>query len=249
MNDNATSGNFTEQLIALRTHYQTQIAVLEHQATHAREQVAHINALLIDQLISTETTVLEDGTPPALLAEAVERLQEALPLATPSKQTTPKQKEKATAQAQPAPESQTAPANTPESPPASAGDAPDAPTSQPKQAPQQNPRIILPLQPPYVGMSKIDAVSKIMQEQPGKILHVDDLIHALFGDLSLEDLKAERQRMKSVMTQGIKSGRWVKVKTVPSSYVIDSVVEPQKATPSKSAPRKTQGRRNGRASA
>ena len=257
---NVTFGNFAEQLIALRDHYQAQLAAHEQQAVHAREQLSHINALLLDQLVSPETAVLEElsngHSSSALLAAAVEQLQESAPL--PAKLESSPSKRKPTAKSKPpkkpvpteskaeSPELEiqaaaptaSAPVSTAPAPRETEVDTESGDEPQPEDLPKRNSRIILPLQAPYEGMSKIDATTKVMQEQAGKILHVDDLIHALFGELSTEDLKAERVRMKSVMTQGIKSGRWVKVKNVPSSYVIDSVLEGAGSEPPKQAPAK-----------
>ena len=74
----------------------------------------------------------------------------------------------------------------------------------------------------FEGMSKIDAVAKIFQDNHGKILHLDDIIEELLGELSLAELEAERIRMKNVMGRGVKRGLWTKVQNVPLSYILES---------------------------
>ena len=97
--------------------------------------------------------------------------------------------------------------------------------------------------PAYVGMSKIDAVAKIFQDNLGKILHIDDVIDRLLGELSPADLKAERIRMKDVMARGVKRGLWSKVHKVALSYILEAPSEKKRGTGKKTtknrSPRKS----------
>ncbi|NCJ08364.1 hypothetical protein GS597_17995 [Synechococcales cyanobacterium C] len=212
-------GSFVDKLLALRGHYQSLVATHEYQANHAREQLNHINALLVEQWVPTELT-------PS--AEVPLKKPEPLSL----QGTLPANPRSLEAQVSASESLQPQPLPTPEPTPQStqkkrAGAKRPKPTSSqtPPSPPTQDPKIILPMRPAYVGLSKIDAVAKVMQERAGKILHVDDIIFELFGELDAADLKAERVRTKNVMIRGVNVGRWVKVKNVPSSYVVDTVLE------------------------
>lgn len=91
----------------------------------------------------------------------------------------------------------------------------------------------LPLLPPYAGLSKIDATAAVFQEHPGQVLHIDELIEQLFGDLDSAELQAERIRMKDVMVRGVKRGLWKKVPKVPLSYILERPAQSQ--TPSRAS--------------
>ena len=90
---------------------------------------------------------------------------------------------------------------------------------------------------PYDQMTKMDAISQIMEKNPGKVMHTDDLIMELFGELSSEQHKAERGRMKSAMYIGCKDKRWKKVPKKQMCYVFESHL---KTEPKKSSSPKTQ---------
>jgi hypothetical protein len=77
----------------------------------------------------------------------------------------------------------------------------------------------LPLLPTYAELSKGDAIAQILGQHPGEVLHHDTIIQTLYGDLSPEDLKEERVRIKTALTTGVKAGKWKKA-PVPSSYFL-----------------------------
>ncbi|KAI9129159.1 hypothetical protein [Acaryochloris sp. CCMEE 5410] len=81
---------------------------------------------------------------------------------------------------------------------------------------------VLKMNKPYDKMTKIDAISKIMQENPGKVMHTDDLSLILFGKLTPEQHKAERARMKTLMYRGVDQNRWLKVPKKQMRYVFES---------------------------
>jgi hypothetical protein len=55
---------FQETLLALRDRYLALVTTTAQQASHAREQLNHINALLVDQIIEPGTSA---SAPPAEL--------------------------------------------------------------------------------------------------------------------------------------------------------------------------------------
>lgn len=87
------------------------------------------------------------------------------------------------------------------------------------QAPGQSPRIILPMHSDFTGLSKIEAVEKVMAEYPGKPVHIDTIIDRLFGTLSNAEAKAEKGRMKDVMNRGRDRKLWNKA-PAPLSFVM-----------------------------
>jgi hypothetical protein len=79
---------------------------------------------------------------------------------------------------------------------------------------------ILALPTQYEGLSKIEAVAKVLQENPGQVVHIDAIIAKLYGTLSPEETAAERVRMKDVMKRGIERKLWKKAPGIPSSIVL-----------------------------
>jgi hypothetical protein len=77
----------------------------------------------------------------------------------------------------------------------------------------------LTLLPAYAELSKGDAIAQVLGQYPGEVLHHDTIIQTLYGDLSLEELKAERTRIKTALLTGVKDGKWQKA-SVPSSYFL-----------------------------
>jgi hypothetical protein len=82
-------------------------------------------------------------------------------------------------------------------------------------------RISFPLLPAYQGKSKLDAISTVLEENQGKVVHQDDIIKELYGELSPEALKVERLRMKAALHQGVNKKLWQKA-SAPSTYIVKS---------------------------
>jgi hypothetical protein len=89
--------------------------------------------------------------------------------------------------------------------------------AKPEAAPA--PRISFELLPAYQGKSKLDAIATVLEENQGKVVHQDDIIQELYGELSPEALKVERLRMKAALRQGVKKKLWQK-SPKPSSYIL-----------------------------
>jgi hypothetical protein len=79
---------------------------------------------------------------------------------------------------------------------------------------------VLSLPAQYAGLSKIDAVAKVLEEDLGTVMHMDEIIRHLYGKLTDNELKLEKVRMKDVMTRGVQRKLWQKAKGVPSSIVM-----------------------------
>lgn len=77
-----------------------------------------------------------------------------------------------------------------------------------------------PLLPQYEHLSKSEAVEKLLQEEAGNILHIDDIIRYLYGELATPTFKAEKNKLYNTLNQGIGKGLWNKVPGKPSCYTI-----------------------------
>lgn len=80
-------------------------------------------------------------------------------------------------------------------------------------------RISLPLLSSFDGMTKLEAIASVLEKNRGEILHHDTIIQSLYGDLNLEELKAERVRIKTALLGGVKHEKWQKA-SVASSYFL-----------------------------
>jgi hypothetical protein len=106
------------------------------------------------------------------------------------------------------------------------------------QSKTQGTKIILPMHKDFEGLSKIDAVVKVMSENPGIIVNIDDIIERLFGRLSLAEYNAEKGRMKDVMSRGLRLGLWRKA-NLPLSFIAgEAKVSGRRAVGAKAPTRK-----------
>jgi hypothetical protein len=118
----------------------------------------------------------------------------------------------------------------------------------PKKSSSRGREQVLSLPAEYAGLSKIDTVAKVLDENKGKVMHMDDIIEQLYGKLSGDDLKAEKVRMKDVMTRGVKRKLWRKAEGVPSSIIggSQSQSSPSPGAPTASATESASNKRPGR---
>jgi hypothetical protein len=196
--------NPTTPLIELRHHYQNIIAQSEYQATQAKAQIEHIDALLVNGLIQVqEPAVLKADivlNVPALAAAPTVELESETKTSSPDF-------------TQPAPQKPALKTRVTKAKPQAKTDK-----SQAKVA--SSGRESFPLLPAYQGMTKLEAISQILSEQSGHVLHQDTIIQLLYGDLSPEVLKVESRRMRASLFQGVTKGLWQRALKQPSSYVV-----------------------------
>ncbi|MGB8702251.1 MAG: hypothetical protein WCD18_22775 [Thermosynechococcaceae cyanobacterium] len=225
-------------LIELREHYRNLLTQYEREAAHAKSQLEHVEVLLLDSLLpepvlpTLEASLAADL--PALPAASESKVSPTVPPsgkgASRSTGRVKNKSTKATPVTNPTPEPEVATASPVADPPPSQAIVPKgkkAPNASKGKA--QGPALILPLPPEFAALKKIDAVAHILAESPGAAVHVDHIIERLYGDLSVQDYKAEKVRMKDVMARGIRRGLWEKA-PVPMSYF---VAAPVQATPVK----------------
>jgi hypothetical protein len=217
MSTNHSQPSFTDNLIAMREHYQSLLVNYEAQTTHARDQLAHINALLVEQFVPAP----EHASVPYHAELHASELPRALTGALDS----------IFASAPTEPEPVSVPSDTISSKPSSEKISDNGTAESLKTKPKSarsfvtrkgtKPESKLPILAPYTGMSKVEAAAKIMQEQSGKVVHLDQIIHALHGELSETDLKVERDRMRNTLNRAIHQGLLAKVKNQEMSYTLD----------------------------
>jgi hypothetical protein len=192
----------TIQLIALKSQYEQALTEADAKATHVREQLSHINALLLNQLVPSGTITslrahIEPSATALALRPQVEDANAPIPLLTfeeglsqgkgQPRTVKPRQKKAASA------------------------------ASKPTQASRKGSS--LTLVPAYQGLKRLDAIAKVLSTKRGNEVTLDTLTQSLFGDLNTTEHKKERLRLKTLLYQGVKQGLWQKAAT-PSSYLI-----------------------------
>jgi hypothetical protein len=291
----AVNQQFTESLLQLKAHYQALRSQHSQKNQNAKEQIAHVNALLADSLVLqhsqqqpisiqsatreqqalsgasvnngeelhrqspelereskpleiSQQIILDDGqgvgdgaiTTPTKespqqnleVAESPESLQVSEPqIPTDSHQVDP----------QPELEPPTELPDVEDSP----SNAERAPFDQSVTSPSARHAALLktPLLPQYEHLTKSEAVEKLLQENGGKVLHLNYIIRALHGELKPEDIAAEKSRMSDSLKKGIAKGLWDRVPDSPGYYTIDMKLVDSEVSPKKVEERKPQRRK------
>jgi hypothetical protein len=193
----------TDSLIALKTQYERSLTEATTKANYLREQLSHVNALLLNQLLQG------NGVAPQRTQIGLDVPVEVIAL-TP---VAPVPVTEVTASDLPKPEARERKAKAPAT-------AKSTAPAKAKPAPAKS-RKSLEVLPAYRGMSKREAIAQILEQRSGEVLHHDTIIQTLYGDLSPQDIKDERVRIKTALLTGVKDGKWQKA-FEPSSYFIKS---------------------------
>ena len=81
--------------------------------------------------------------------------------------------------------------------------------------------------PTYQGMNQIEALSLLLSEHSGTVLHLDFIVRSLYGELKHSLLKVIKNRVGSSLKQGVEQKLWARVTDSPGCYTKDlSLVEP-----------------------
>jgi hypothetical protein len=201
--------NLTDSLIALKTQYERSLTEANTKASHLREQLSHVNALLLNQLLQGNGVVPQQtqsaaDVPVEAIAPAPAKFLAISPAAEAS---TPIPKTKATLKPKAAPE-----------PSLVSG--------------KRNPR---PLLPAYQGLTRLEAISQLLQTTPGQDVTTEQVSERLFGKLSAAELKVERKSLNTQMYQGVVRKLWQKG-TAPGSFTISALTSSKSAQPTFKAP-------------
>jgi hypothetical protein len=206
--------NFTDSLIALKSQYERSLTAANTKASHLREQLSHVNALLLNQLLPSNGVLpqLTQSAADVPVVEAMLTLQESAPSSAQSSAASAKAKGSGRK-----PKAQTTKAEA-EVAIATVETEPAADLTPAAAVKKRNSLNVLPA---FEGMTKLDAIATVLGQNLGEVLHQDTIIQMLFGDLSLEDLKKERIRMDTLLRNGVKNNKWKKA-PVPASYVLEA---------------------------
>lgn len=75
--------------------------------------------------------------------------------------------------------------------------------------------------PLYQELNLVDAISVIVRENSGKILNIDFVARALYGELSGQALTKAKERVGKALWSGAKQKRWQRVPKRLGSYTLD----------------------------
>lgn len=196
-------------LISLKSQYEYALTEANSRSGYLREQLSHVNALLLNQLLPTHSLKplrpqVESIAPTLALRAPIEPAEDQ-PVSTPSLTVT-----------EPISVSNNVPVSKPHTQKRTAS------RSIPKAEKAPSKRNSLTLLPAYQGLKKLDAIAQVLEAARNQEVSIDSVVQTLYGNLSTAEHKAERLRMKTALFQGVQKGMWQKA-TTPSSYFIGSL--------------------------
>ncbi|KAI9129234.1 hypothetical protein [Acaryochloris sp. CCMEE 5410] len=237
----ATNNKYSTVLLELKTHYQETLAELEAQTIQLKTKITSLDTLIEDPLLGSdilsilqgEANSIESEAPGSTVANTVEpkaKAKKTTQKAASNKK--PKTQKKSASTAKTSGTVETKAEATPKTATSKASPSTSMkkPSTAKKAASQRQAKkkkqakatkassSSRPMQWPYTEMFKTDAIAQIMQEKAGTSVHVDDLVLQLYGELSGDDLKTERDRVYKTMQSGVYKNRWRKDPKESMSY-------------------------------
>jgi hypothetical protein len=94
--------------------------------------------------------------------------------------------------------------------------------------------------PEFRHISRIEAIKQLLEENRGKVCHIDFVVRSLYGDLESTAFKIVKGRVHSSLTHGKEQMYWESVPDEPGCYTLDlSLVTPpgSKSKSKKSRPK------------
>lgn len=122
----------------------------------------------------------------------------------------------------------------------------DTSTSNLKKAtsvnPKHNPKSgsDIPMLPEFRHISRIEAIKQLLEDNSGKVCHIDFVVRSLYGDLESTAFKVVKGRVHSSLTHGKEQMYWASVPDEPGCYTLDlSLITPpgSKAKSKKARPK------------
>jgi hypothetical protein len=87
--------------------------------------------------------------------------------------------------------------------------------------------------PPYQGMERMEALSLLLTEHSGTVLHLGFIVRSLYGELKPSLFKVIKTRVTSSLTKGVEQKLWARVADEPGCYTLDlKLIEPLPGIPS-----------------
>jgi len=82
--------------------------------------------------------------------------------------------------------------------------------------------------PPYQGMNRMEALSLLLTEHSGTVLHLGFIVRSLYGELEPSPFKVIKTRVASSLTQGVEQKLWARVTDEPGCYTLNlKLIEPE----------------------
>ncbi len=202
----------TDSLITLKTQLEQALTEANTKASHLREQLSHVNALLLNQLLQG------NGVVPQLTQGAVEvPVVEVIALASVQ-----------SLAASPAAEASASDRPKPKASPRKAKAAAEPALASGKRSTR-------PMLSAYQGLTRLEAIAQLLQTTPGQDTTADQISEGLFGKLSAADHKAERKSLNTQLYKGQSQKLWQKG-TAPSTFTIGAPTPSAKVQPTPTAP-------------
>ncbi|MEC4816400.1 MAG: hypothetical protein SAK29_24505 [Scytonema sp. PMC 1069.18] len=212
-----------EPLLELREYYVSVVEEYERLCTHARSQLAHVEALLSNMSGSEEldnqmavVETLSFAPTSAQQNTLFEKLPHSVSTFQQEEAIQPERKDNSKQDIVLDEES-----------PQNGNRAIAVPvTSSKEQKPIENyDRSALgsdvPMLPHYQTLSRLEAIEKILHENVGTVCHIDFIVRALYGDLESNVFKVVKSRVQSSLTHGKEKSYWSAVPDEPGCYTLD----------------------------
>jgi hypothetical protein len=210
MTANTPEQTSLDLLISLKSQYEYALTEANSKSGYLREQLSHVNALLLNQLLPTRSLKpllpQVDSIAPTLAISAPTEPVEDQPVSTPSLTVT---------------EPISVPNNVPLSKPRTQKRTASKSIPKAEKASTSKRNSLTPLLA-YQGLKKLDAIAQVLEAARNQEITIDSVVQTLYGNLSAAEHKAERLRMKTALFQGVQKGMWQKA-TTPSCYFIGSL--------------------------
>ncbi|AFY35819.1 hypothetical protein [Calothrix sp. PCC 7507] len=79
----------------------------------------------------------------------------------------------------------------------------------------------IPMLPEYQGLTRMEAIKKLLQENIGTVCHIDFVVRSLYGELESHVFKVVKGRVQSSLTQGREKNNWCGIPEEPGCYTLD----------------------------
>lgn len=200
-----TDNKYSQILLELKTNYQETLVELKAQTDQIKAKLASLDLLIEDPYIGSdilsilqgEIDFLTSSASAVKIAKIVKTKAESEPKKTDPKASLLSAKKKISSSKRPRSIAEKSAVQVKK----------NDKTQTKKSSPSST---MLPMKKPFTKMFKIDAIEKILRDNPGKAMHIDDLVLQLYGELNWDDLMVERQRINQIMNKGIEQSRWRK---------------------------------------
>jgi hypothetical protein len=79
----------------------------------------------------------------------------------------------------------------------------------------------IPMLAPYEDLTRMEAITQLLDEYKGTVCHIDFIVRSLYGELEPSLFRIVKGRVQSSLTQGRERGYWSAVPNEPGCYTLD----------------------------